>query len=137
MTFKKCCKKLCLFNDFRSQNHLKSCPFLREGRVFSRPCPKVDFWMHFGRPLAHFWLPFGSHWLPFGFRRLTFGSLWLIFGSLWFPFGSLLVSLGSLLVPFASLLLTRGSIFSLLLYPVLIFRFLGNFPRKYHAKSYF
>ena len=59
---------------------------------------------------------------------LTFGSRWLTFGSLWLPFGSLLVSLGSLLVPFPSLLLTQGSIFSLLLYPVLIFRIFLNFP---------
>ena len=95
--------------------------------TFSRPFPKVDFWMLSGRPLAHFWLPFGSHWLPFGSRRLTFGSLRLIFGSLWLPFGSLLVSLGLLLV----------SIFSVLLYHVLIFRIFLNFPRKYHAKYCF
>ena len=104
---------------------------------FSRSFPKTDLLMHFGRPLAHFWLPFGSHWLPFGSRRLTFGSLWLIFGSLWLPFGSLLVSLGSLLVPFASLLLTRGSIFSLLLYPGLIFHIFIYFQRKCKGKSFY
>ena len=93
------------------------------------------FWSPFGSLLAPFWLPFGSLWLPlasfwltFGSRWLTFGSRWLTFGSLWLPFGSLLVSLGSLLVPFPSLLLTQGSIFSLLLYPVLIFRIFLNFP---------
>ena len=86
------------------------------------------FWLSFGSLLAHFGFPFGSRWL-------TFGSRWLTFGSLWLPFGSLLVSLGSLLVPFPSLLLTQGSIFSLLLYPVLIFRIFLNFPWKYRAKS--
>ena len=67
--------------------------------TFSRPFPKVDFLMHFGRPLAHFGLPFGSPWLPFGTLWLTFGALWLPFGSLLVPLGSLLVPLGSLLVP--------------------------------------
>ena len=107
------------------------------GAPFSRPFPKVDFWMHFGRPLAHFWLPFGSRWLTFGSLWLTFGSRWLTFGSLWLPFGSLLVSLGSLLVPFASLLLTRGSIFSLLLYPGLIFHIFIYFQRKCKGKSFY
>ena len=65
---------------------------------FSRSFPKVDFLMHFGRPLAHLWLPFRSPWLPFGSLWLTFGSLWLTFGSLCLPVGSLLVSFGSLLV---------------------------------------
>ena len=32
---------------------------------FSQPVPKVDFWMHFGRPLAHFWLPCASLWRSF------------------------------------------------------------------------
>ena len=96
--------------------------------TFSRPFPNIDFWMHFGRPLAHFCFPFGA----LGF---TFGALWFPFGSLWLPFGSLLVSLGSLLVPFPSLFLTQGSIFSLLLYPVVIFRISWNFPWKYRAKS--
>ena len=67
---------------------------------FSRPFPKIDFWMHFGRPLAHFWLPFCSVWLPFG--------------SLWAP-------TGSLLVPFGSLSLNLGSIFSLWEYPGVVF----------------
>ena len=73
-----------------------------------------SLWALFGHPLDHFWLPLTHFWLPFG--------------SLWVPFGSLLVSLGSLLVPFPSLLLTQGSIFSLLLYPVVIFRIFLNFP---------
>ena len=76
----------------------------------------------FGRPLAHLWLPFGSPWL-------SFGSLWLPSGSLWLPFGSLCLHFGSLLVPFGSPLLTRGSIFSLLLYPGLLFGiFLNSCP---------
>ena len=44
---------------------------------FSRPFPKIDFLMHFGRPLAHFWLLFGSRWLPFGSLWLTFGAFFL------------------------------------------------------------
>ena len=115
---------------------------------FSRSFPDIDFLMHFGRPLAHFWFPFGSRWLTLGSLWLTFGSRWLTFGSLWLPFGSLLMSLGSLLMPFASLLLTRESIFSLLLYPVLMFRIfsifhenimqilvLNNFQCKSHSRS--
>ena len=85
------------------------------------------FWSPFGSLLAPFCLPFGSLWLPLASFWLTFGSRWLTFGSLWLPFGSLLVSLGSLLVSFPSLLLTQGSIFSLLLYPVIIFRIFLNF----------
>ena len=71
---------------------------------FLRPFPKVDFLMHFGRPLAHLWLPFGSPWLPFGSLWLTLGSLWLTFGSLWLPVGSLLAPAGSLLAHFWRLL---------------------------------
>ena len=52
---------------------------------FSRPFPKIDFYMHFGRPLAPLWLPFGSLWRTFGSPWLTFGSPWLTFGSLWLP----------------------------------------------------
>ena len=74
------------------------------GAPFSRPFLKVDFFMHFGCPLAPFGLPFGSLWLPFGSPWLPFGTLWLTFGALWLPFGSLLVPLGSLLVPMGSLL---------------------------------
>ena len=111
--------------------------------MWGSPLRVIDaFWSPFGSLMALFWLPFGSLWLPlasfwltFGSRWLTFGSRWLTFGSLWLPFGSLLVSLGSLLVPFPSLLLTQGSIFSLLLYPVVIFRIFLNFPWKYRAKS--
>ena len=75
---------------------------------FSRPSPKVDFLMHFGRPLAHLWLPFGSPCLPFGSIGDTFGSLWLPFGSLLVPFGSLLVPLGPLLLTLARDFLTFG-----------------------------
>ena len=69
-----------------SQNGPANC---MGGHLFSRPFLKVDFWMHFGRPLAHFGLPFGALWLPFG-------SLWLPFGFLWLPFSELLVPFGSL-----------------------------------------
>ena len=95
---------------------------------FSRPCLLCWFYVEFGslwppigHPLAHFWLPLVHFWFPFG--------------SLWLSFGSLLVSLGLLLVPFPSLLLPQGSIFSLLLYPVFIFRIFLNFTWKYRAKS--
>ena len=77
---------------------------------------------------------------------LTLGSLLAPVGSLLAPAGSLLAPFGSLWVhfwcplahfwcPFPSLLLTQGSIFSLLLYPVVIFRISWNFPWKYRAKS--
>ena len=56
------------------------------GAPFSRPFPKIDLLMHFGRPLAHFGLPFGSRWLTFGSR--------------WFTLGSILAHLGSLLAHF-------------------------------------
>ena len=62
---------------------------------FSRPFPKIDFYMHFGRPLAPCWLPFGSLCLPFGSLWLPFGTIWLPFGSLCLPFGSLWFSFGS------------------------------------------
>ena len=45
---------------------------------FSRPFPKVDFLMHFGRPLAHLWLPLA----PLGCLLAPFGSLLAPFGSL-------------------------------------------------------
>ena len=66
---------------------------------FSRPFPKIDFLMHFGRPLAHFGLPFGSPWLPFGTLWLTFGALWLPFGAIWLPFGTLWLTFGTLWLP--------------------------------------
>ena len=75
---------------------------------FLRPFPKVDFLMHFGRPLAHLWFPFGTPWPPFDSLWLPFGSLWLPFASLWLPFGSLLVPLGSLLLTLALDFLTLG-----------------------------
>ena len=60
---------------------------------FSRPFPKIDFGMHFGRPLAPFWRPLAPFWLPLAPFWLTFGALWLTFGALWLTFGAL----GSLL----------------------------------------
>ena len=96
------------------------------GAPFSRPFPKVDFLMHFGRHLAHLCLPFGSLWRPFGSLWLTFGSLWLTFGFLWLPFGSLLVPFGSLLVPLGSLLSPWRTIFSLLGSPGVIFDILEH-----------
>ena len=75
---------------------------------FSRPFPninfrihKIDFWMHFGRPLAHFWHPLASKWLPFGSRWLPFGSLSAPFGSLLHPFGSLWLTFGTLFAEFS------------------------------------
>ena len=97
---------------------------------FSRPFPKVDFLMHFGRPLGHLSLPFGSPWLPFG-------SLWLTFGSLWLPFGSLLAPFGSLLVPLGSLLLTLGLDFLTFGLSWRHFSFFGVFSMKSYAKSYY
>ena len=107
------------------QNLVLQTPFFGP---FSRPCLLCWFYVEFGslwppigHPLAHFWLPLAPFWFPFG--------------SLWLSFASLLGSLGSLWVPFPSFLLTQGSIFSLLLYPVFIFRIFLNFTWKYHAKS--
>ena len=94
-----------------------------EGSVlvpFSRPFPKVDFWMHFGRPLVRFWLHLGAVGLHFGALGLHFGALWLPFGSLWLtlapfwlPLGSLWVAFGSLLAPFGSLWVPVGSLWLL------------------------
>ena len=67
----------------------KSIPGIIKNPYFSQPCLKIDFWMHFGRPLAHFWHPLASKWLPLGSRWLPFGSLLAPFGSLLHPFGSL------------------------------------------------
>ena len=67
-------------------------------RYFWRHFSKVDFLIHFGRPLSHFGCPLAHLWFPFGSPWLPFGSLWLPFGSLLMPFGSLLVPLGSLLL---------------------------------------
>ena len=58
---------------------------------FWRPFSDIDFWMHFGRPLAPFWHPLGSIWLPFG-------TLWAPFWSLWAPFWLHFRSLGAILV---------------------------------------
>ena len=58
----------------------------RQIQYFSRPFPKVDFLMHFGRPLAHFWLPLAHFWLPLGPFWFTFGIPWLTFGALSFTF---------------------------------------------------
>ena len=95
---------------------------------FSRPSLLcwfyVEFcslWVPFWLPLGHFWLPLAHFWLPLA----PFGSLLAHF---WCP-------LAHFWCPFPSLLLTQGSIFSLLLYPVVIFRISWNFPWKYRAKS--
>ena len=77
-------------------------------RSFSRLFPKLDFFMHFGCPLAPFWFNlahFGSLLAPFW---LHFAPFWLLLGSLLFPFGSFLIT-------FASLLFTLAFIFALLL----------------------
>merc|ERR1711953_1313513 len=69
--------------------------FIRPGdfsRSFSRPFPKLDFLMHFGRSLAPFWLHFGSFLLPFGSFLAPFGSLLAPFWSLLLNFYSLLAS---------------------------------------------
>ena len=80
----------------------KSLPFHLDAESllapFSRPSPEIDFFMHFGRPLAHFWHPLASKWLPFGSRWLPFGSLLAPFGSLFAPFGSLWLTFGTLFV---------------------------------------
>ena len=98
--------------------------------TFSRPFPKLDFWMHFGRPLAHHWLPFGSPWPPFGSLWFPFGSLWLPFGSLWLPFGLLLV-------PFGSLLLTRGVHFLTFAVSWPLFWYFSIFSSKISCKIIF
>ena len=104
----------------------------------SRPFPKVDFLMHFGRPLAHFWLPLAHFWRPLAPFWLPLAPLWLPFGSLLVPFGSLLVALGSLLVTLALDFLTFGAswchflyfyIFSIKTLCKLIF--LGKCPLKF------
>ena len=68
---------------------------------FSRPFPKIDFLIHFGRPLAHFWHPLASKWLPLGSRWLPFGSLLALFGSLLHPFGSLWLAFGIIFAEFS------------------------------------
>ena len=70
---------------------------------FSRPFPKVDFWMRFGHPVAPFWLPFGA--------------LGLHFGAVWLPSGSLLAPLGFTLAPFWLPLAPFGSLLALFNYP--------------------
>ena len=89
---------------------------------FSRPFPKVDFGMHFGRPLAHF------------------GSLWAPFGSLLAPFGTLLAPFGSLLAPFwcfwAHFCSPLCSIFTFWGSPGFIFHICLYFRLKSYAKSY-
>ena len=104
----------------------KSIPGIHQNPYFSRPCPKVDFWMHFGRPLAPFGLPFCSPWPLLDSLWLTFGSLWRTFGSLLLTFGSLCLPFGSLLRPFGSLWLSPGLIFHIFMY----------FLRTCRAKSF-
>merc|ERR1712110_535710 len=54
-------------------------------RSFSRPFPKLDFLMHFGRSLAPFWLPFAPFGVPLAPFWHPFGSFWLPFGAIWLP----------------------------------------------------
>ena len=65
------------------KNDTKRIPNPDEGRTFlpsfSRPFPKIDFWMHFGRPLAPFWLPLAPFWLPLAIFWLPFGTIWRTF----------------------------------------------------------
>ena len=82
---------------------------------FSRPFPKVDFWMHFGRSLAHFWLPFGSLWFPLGSPWLPFGTLWLTFGALWLPFSALGITFAHLALNFLTFGIP-GAIFNIAWY---------------------
>ena len=63
---------------------------------FSRPFPKIVFFMHFGRPLA----PFGTLSAPSGSLWAPVGSLSAHFGHLLAPFCTLLAPFGSLLAPF-------------------------------------
>ena len=53
--------------------------------TFSRPFPKVDFWIHFVRPFALFWLPFGALGLHFGALGLPLAPFWLPLVHFWFP----------------------------------------------------
>ena len=73
------------------------------GAPFSRPFPKVDVLMHFGRPLAHFWLPFGSLLAPLGSLLAPVGSLLAPFGSLLAPFRLHFCHFNWLWIPFGSI----------------------------------
>ena len=65
------------------------------GPPFWRPFSDIDFYMHFGRPLAPLWHPLGSILAPFG-------TFWVHFGPSWHPLGSILVALGTILAPFST-----------------------------------
>ena len=65
------------FNAFWSPVGSFWAPFWFSLASFSRPFPKINFLMHFCRPLAHFWLLFASCWLLFGRLWLSFGSFFL------------------------------------------------------------
>ena len=55
-------------------------------------CPKIDFWKHFGSPLAAFWLslalfrlpvaiflpPFVALWFTFAHHRIQFSNSWCL-----------------------------------------------------------
>ena len=64
----------------------KSIPGIMENLYFSRNPPKIDFGMHFDRPLAHFGHPSGSDCFVLGSRWLTLSSDSLPSGILWLPF---------------------------------------------------
>jgi len=61
--------------------------------TFSRPCPKIDFWLQFGCSLGSLWAPFGIPFASLWFPLIPFGSLFAPRGSLLAPVGTVLASL--------------------------------------------
>ena len=80
------------------------CLFSSLFRLFSLPFPKVDFFMHFGHPLARFGCPLGFIWAVLGTLWATFKSFLAPFGlhlsSFWHPLGSIWTLFGSVLASF-------------------------------------
>ena len=70
-------------NDLGSQNLTKYRCWAPLFSYFSRPCPKIDFLMHFGCPWAPIRLHLGSFWLPLGSLLVLVGSLCWLFGPSW------------------------------------------------------
>ena len=89
---------------------------------FSRPFPKLDFLMHFGRSLAPFWLHFGSLWGPFGSLLAPFwlplAPFWRHLAPFWFP----AAPFGYFWLHFGSLFRTLGVNFHVFLFNFLIFQ---------------
>ena len=54
--------------------------------TFSEHFPKIDFWMHFGGPLAPFWLPLAPFWLPLAPFWFPFPLFSLPFDTIWRSF---------------------------------------------------